>query len=224
MNSWCIFMSRNNVSRWRLELSNVPCITSRYVAVSSAAWSCLCVRFLGHDVTVISTTPRLHLTSFFIKLCHRASNTRLFPVTLHISACSCPRLQHVPTFWKATFGSINKPPATKWTIYFWLRVPDHLVGREHHEEKATYCAGSCRSDNQETLRRHFDSMDSRGLSATDKRAAVHATATSTCASVCEIQMVVGALEAVQVIEQRHVGLLLRALTLSNGSIIGFIYK
>lgn len=70
---------------------------------------------------------------------HQATRAFVFSVLSQLSnntyliysTCGCPLFPDIleSNIW------INKPLATKWTFFFnfWPRMPDHLVGREHHE-------------------------------------------------------------------------------------------
>lgn len=127
---------------------------------------------------------------------------------LNCSTCRCP-----PVSWLSAeqhFGSINLQ-LPNGPFYFWPRMPDHLVGREHHEGSHLLLGellvrqpgNGPRVGNASTALRvkpHLFLWISMDLQPQKKK--------DSCSChgnlhMCEIQMAAGALEAIQVIERRR---------------------
>lgn len=104
---------------------------------------------------------------------------------------------------------INKTPAPKCRLLFLARNARPLSKAAIATREATYCAGRCCSDKQEmvvleTLKQHFERNPPLMPRISTKKLLVPGR--PSCVSVCEIQMALRALEAVQVIERRRAGL------------------
>ncbi len=113
--------------------------------------------------------------------------------------CWCSEAQHLDQY---------RPPATKWPFYFSLRMPDHLVGREHHEGSHLLhwemlvrqpgngpCVGNASTAlwvNSPLILWFFMGLQPQRRGSC-----------SCHVCVCEIQMAIRALEAIQVIEQQR---------------------
>lgn len=108
---------------------------------------------------------------------------------------------------------INKPPATKWTLYCCLWMPATLSGGPLRQrvQKATYCTESCGSNNQEmdcvaemlqqhTLTKPRLILRVLRIHSNRKWSAVHAMTGFPCACLRGIQMV---LDAIQAAEHEH---------------------